>query len=94
MFYELLAVAGLFQSAEQIGRSLTKSQQRAMQPIPKLVTATWVKILCKFHRQRPVAGANQVFAKLFFIGREDAYAAPTARNRDIPLLRARRGFGR
>lgn len=63
-----------------------------MQPIPKLVAATRVKILRQFHRQRPVAGANQVFAKLFFVGREDADATPTARNRDVPLLRAGRGF--
>lgn len=63
-----------------------------MQPIPKLVAATRVKILRQFHRQRPMAGSGQVFPQLLPVWREYMDAAPTARNRDVPLLRIGRGF--
>ncbi len=61
-----------------------------MQPIPKPIAVTRTKTACEFHRQWSVTGANQIFAQLNFIRRENANAAPTARNGDIPLL----GIGR
>lgn len=41
----------------------------------------------KFQCQRPVAGTRQILTQLLLVRRENADAAPPARNGDIPLLR-------
>ena len=57
-----------------------------MQPVPKLVAVARAQAAGKFQRERPVTGANEIFAQLNFVRRENADAAPPARNGDIPLL--------
>lgn len=57
-----------------------------MQPVPKLVAIARAQATGKFQRQRPVTGANEIFTQLNFVRGENADAAPTARNGDIPLL--------
>src|SRR5580692_7283371 len=57
-----------------------------MQSLPKRIAVLWTQATGKLQRERPVAGANQIFSQLNFVRREDSDAAPTARNGDIPLL--------
>src|ERR1035441_7566687 len=57
-----------------------------MQPVPKPVAVARAQATGKFKRKRPVTGAHEVFTQLNFIRRENADAAPPARNGDIPLL--------
>ena len=57
-----------------------------MQPVPKPVAVARAQATGKFQRERPVTGTNEIFAQLNFIRRENADAAPPARNGDIPLL--------
>jgi len=56
-----------------------------MQPVPKPVAVARAQARCQFQCQRPVTGANEIFAQLNFIRRENANAAPPARNGDIYL---------
>ena len=63
-----------------------------MQPVPKRIVIERTQAAGKFQRQRPVAGTRQILAQLLLVRRENADTAPPARNRDIPLLRVRRGL--
>jgi len=74
----MFLVTGHFQAAKRVGCTSAEPEQRAMQPIPKPVGMAWTNFLRQFQRQRPVAGANQVFTQLHFVRRENADAAPTA----------------
>ena len=60
-----------------------------MQPIPKPNATPGRDSGREFERQWPVAGARHVLPELFLVRREDADAAPTARDGHIPLLRTR-----
>jgi hypothetical protein len=83
---------GLFQPAKRIGGMSAKPQKTAMQPVPKRIVFERAQATGKFQRQRPVAGTRQILAQLLLVGRENADAAPPARDGDIPLLRVRRGL--
>ena len=81
-----------FEAAEVVSRAATKSQQIAMQPIPKANAATSGKAGDEFQCQRAMTGARHVLTKLLLVRCEDADAAPTARDGHIPLLRICRGL--
>jgi len=48
----------------------------------------------EFHRQWPMPRAGHIFTKLLLVRRENADAAPPARNGHIPLLSVRCGLDR
>ena len=79
-----------FQTANVVGGSTTETKKITMQPIPKQMASARNKTVRKFQRQRPVTGAGDILAKLLLVRRENADAAPSARNGHIPLLRIRR----
>ena len=81
-----------FQTDKVVGGSTTETKKIAVQPIPKTNASAWNKTRRKFHCQWPMAGAGDILAKLLLVRREDADAAPPARNGHIPLLRVRRGL--
>src|SRR5258706_2948942 len=87
MFLVFLAMTGLFQAEKYIGAPPAKTKKRAMQPVPKPVAISRAKASRQFQRQWPVTRPNKVFPQLNLVRRENADAAPTARNGDIPLLR-------
>ena len=60
-----------------------------MKPIPKQV-AMGREIIHQFQCQCPVTGSGHVFAELLLVERENADAAPPARDVHIPLLCIRR----
>ena len=58
-----------------------------MKPVPKRIVIGRAQATGKFQCQRPVAGTRQILTQLLLVRRENADAAPPARNGDIPLLR-------
>src|SRR2546429_5938379 len=81
---------GFFQTANGIGSLFAKTQKIRVKLIPQHSAGLLVESFSKFHRQRSVTGASDIFPKLFLIRCEDADAAPPAGDRHIPLL----GVGR
>ena len=82
-----MATTRKFQPAKGVGGALSKSEEIAVQTIPKAKAAPRDKTSREFHRQRAMPGASDVLAQLLLVRREDADAAPSARNGHIPLLR-------
>ena len=78
--------------AEHIRCPPAKSKQVAMQVSPKHVAMAGHEITRQFQCQWPVTGTGHVFAELLLVRRENADAAPPARDGHIPLLRIRRCF--
>ena len=74
----MLVTAGKFQTGKLVGGTLAESEQTAMQPIPKPIAVGRANVGSEFQRQRSVTGANQIFAQLNFIRRENTDAAPPA----------------
>jgi hypothetical protein len=83
-----------FQTTHVVCGSTTETKKIAVQPIPKQKASARNKARREFHCQWPMAGASDILAKLPLVRREDADAAPPARNRHIPLLCVRRRLDR
>ena len=79
-----------FQTTNVVGGSTTETKKITVQPIPKQKASARNKARREFHCQWPMARASEILAKLLLVRREDADAAPSARNGHIPLLRVRR----
>ena len=77
------------ETENSFGGSTTEANKITVQPIPKPMLSARDKTGRKFHRQWPMTGARDILTKLLLVRRENADAAPSARNGDIPLLRVR-----
>jgi hypothetical protein len=82
----VMMTPGLFQPAKCVGGVLAKAQEIAVKLIPKEDTLLLAKVVGKFQRQRTMTGTGHVFPKLLLVRRENANAAPAARDGHIPLL--------
>lgn len=82
------------EAAEAVRCATTEAQHVTMQTIPKANATTGRETASEFKRQWPVAGARDVLAELLLVRREDADAAPSARDGHVPLLRVRRCLDR
>src|ERR1022692_1085405 len=94
VFGLMVMITSQFQTAHVFGGSTTETQEIAVQSFPKQSASGRNPAIGKFHRQWPMTRAAYVFAKLLLVRRENADAPPSARDADIPLLRARRGLDR
>jgi len=90
----MVMMASQFQTTHVVCGSTTETEKITVQPIPKPKASARNKARRKFHRQWPMPGAGDILTKLLFVRREDADAAPPARNGHIPLLRIRRRLDR
>ena len=71
---------------------LAESHQLSVQPAPTQRDIPWGSDGSgQVDGERPMTGGEDVFAKLFLVGREDADAFATSRNGDVPLLGIRGG---
>jgi len=80
------------ETTERVGGALSKSEKTTVQPIPKAHATARNETGREFQGQRSVTGANHVLPQLSLVRREDANAAPAARDRHVPLLCVRRGL--
>jgi hypothetical protein len=71
------------ETENSFGGSTTEANKITLHPIPKQMLSARDKTGRKFHRQWPMTGAGDVFTKLLFVRRENANAAPPARNSHI-----------
>src|ERR1700685_832720 len=78
MFVLGLITTSQFQTTNVVGGSTTKTKKITVQLIPKQKASSRNRTGRKFHRQRSVPGAADVFAKLFLVRCENADAAPPA----------------
>ena len=62
------------------GGSTTEANKITVQPIPKPMLSAQGKTGRKFHRQWPMTGTGDILTKLLLVRRENANAAPPARN--------------
>jgi hypothetical protein len=89
-----LMLLSQMETENSFGGSTTEANKITVQPIPKKMLSARDRIGRKFHRQWPMTGAGDIFTKLLLVRRENANAAPPARNGHIPLLRVRRRLDR
>ena len=77
------------ETENSFGGSTTEANKIIVQPIPKQMLSARDRTGREFHRQWPMTGAGDILTKLLLVRRENANAAPPARNGHIPLLRVR-----
>ena len=70
--------AGNFPPDKVIGGSTAKAEHKAMKPLPNADRAARSKTRCELNRQRAMTATRNIFAKLLFVRRENADAAPPA----------------
>ena len=80
--------------AKQSYEGMALTVRMFFQPLPKRMPSARDKTGRKFHRQWPMTGTGDILTKLLLVRRENADAAPPARNCYIPLLRIRRRLDR
>ncbi len=78
LFWLMVVMTSLFQTADVVGGSTAETQKIAVQSFPQQRAATRNPAMRKFHRQRSVTSAADVFKKLFLVRRENADAPPPA----------------
>ena len=89
----MATASGKFEADKVVGSAATEAEQITVQPIPKPIAVTGGRGSSrKFQRERAMTGPGHDFTELLFVRGEDADAAAPARDRDIPLLRVRRGL--
>ena len=89
-----LMLLSQMETENSFGGSTTEANKITVQTIPKPMLSARDRAGRKFHRQWPMTGAGDVLTKLLLVRRENANAAPPARNGHIPLLRVRRRLDR
>ena len=72
-----------FQTTNVVGGSTTETKKITVQPIPKQKASERNNATREFHCEWPMARASDILAKLLLVRREDADAAPSARNGHI-----------
>jgi hypothetical protein len=78
MFVFGLMATSQFQTTNVVCGSTTETKKITVQPIPKQKASARNRTSRKVHRQWPMTGAADIFAKLFLVRRENADAAPPA----------------
>jgi hypothetical protein len=67
-----------FQTANGVSGFLAKSEKIRVQLVPQHHSGLLMEILTEIHRQRPVAGAHDIFTQLLLVRCENADAASPA----------------
>jgi hypothetical protein len=77
-FQVAVVSVGFLQPAKCVGGVFAKAQEITAKFIPKKDARLTAKTVGKFQRERPVAGADDIFTKLLLVRRKNTDAAPTS----------------